>query len=344
MSVGRFIQIIEMMNSSNIDVNVLRVIKRNLERGEKYIQAFMSIEGSLHMLKEFLIGPDVEKLLEAIGCCTNLCFSSHEVTVKVINKIAPYLITFLNGNNIIVQEYSSICIGNMAYDCEICCTLLKRQGLLFTIIPLLQSSHQQIVRSCLFVLQNFSRYLNKNDIEKLTKEGILTIISKLLLSKLSSQSLLHDIYNILFHFTAHIESCKQYFHKEAIHLIALNHLKFFCLDQFKNVSIITTIVRILGNLTSSDDTFSTEILSHKYFEDCLSELLTSSFRHIRKEILWLLRNVFASCNRKFIWSNINVPSLINTLLLLHHRDDSANEALYILQDLSDPNPCRSSVL
>ncbi|XP_023209916.1 uncharacterized protein LOC111612870 isoform X2 [Centruroides sculpturatus] len=38
-----FIQIIEMMNSSNIDVNVLRVIKRNLERGEKYIQAFMSI-------------------------------------------------------------------------------------------------------------------------------------------------------------------------------------------------------------------------------------------------------------------------------------------------------------
>ncbi|XP_023231013.1 uncharacterized protein LOC111631051 isoform X2 [Centruroides sculpturatus] len=104
MSVGRFIQIIEMMNSSNIDVNVLRVIKRNLERGEKYIQAFMSIEGSLHMLKEFLIGPDVEKLLEAIGCCTNLCFSSHEVTVKVINKIAPYLITFLNGSNIIVQS------------------------------------------------------------------------------------------------------------------------------------------------------------------------------------------------------------------------------------------------
>lgn len=289
-------------------------------------------------MKEFLAGSDVEKLLEAIGCCINLCFSSHELTIKIINLVAPYLITFLHGTNPILQEYSSICIGNMAYDCHLCCTLLKQQGLVFTLIPLLQSSHQQVIRSCLFILQNFSKHLDSDDIEKLMKEGILTILSKLLLHKSTDPELYQDIYYVLFCLTAQIEICKQYFYKESFHCIALNHLKYFCLEQFKNISIITAIVRFLGNLTSSDNIFSCEIINHKYFEDCLIKLLSSSFRHIRKEILWLLQNIFASCDKQLVKSNINIPLLINALSTLLYKDETMKEALCILlHNLSNSN-------
>ena len=80
--------------------------------------------------------------LEAAWCITNLATGVHEDTLKVLKASAAYLITYLitylSGQHVQLQDQCAWALGNFSGDSQECRNILRAQGIVVPMVNLLK--------------------------------------------------------------------------------------------------------------------------------------------------------------------------------------------------------------
>ena len=83
-------------------------------------------------------GGDIDLQIEAAWCFTNLAGSTREYAVRVLKASGAYLITYLSGSNVLLQDLCAWTLGNLAGDCEECRRMMLDQGAVDPLVHLLK--------------------------------------------------------------------------------------------------------------------------------------------------------------------------------------------------------------
>lgn len=83
--------------TDNNTLHCLRSLRKAFAQGSELIHVFLRVDNGLRSIVKHLTGNNIENQLEAAWCVTNLSAGTHEDTIIVLKATAPYLITFLSG-------------------------------------------------------------------------------------------------------------------------------------------------------------------------------------------------------------------------------------------------------
>ncbi|XP_071442692.1 uncharacterized protein [Hetaerina americana] len=109
--------------------------------GEGFGEAFVKIDGALPALIRDLSGQDSTLQLRATYCCANLALDGMNVGLKVAKAAAPYLMTHLKGMNQILLEASLWAVGSLSGSGVPACKVLEVQGIYPQIITIMHRYH-----------------------------------------------------------------------------------------------------------------------------------------------------------------------------------------------------------
>ena len=84
----------------------LRNLRKAFAQGSALVETFLKVDdgGGLRSLVGCLTGSNTEQQHEAAWCVTNMAAGTHEHTMIVLKASAPYLISFLSGQNVQLQD------------------------------------------------------------------------------------------------------------------------------------------------------------------------------------------------------------------------------------------------
>lgn len=124
----------------------LRYLRNAFAQSSDFIQAFLDVDNALFTLVGYLTGSDTNLQLEAAWCVTNITANHYKNIMIVVKSTSAYLITFLKGGSILLQDQSAWALGNMAAESAEVREMLKMQGVIDPLINLVE------VKCCCAVL------------------------------------------------------------------------------------------------------------------------------------------------------------------------------------------------
>ncbi|XP_072024541.1 uncharacterized protein [Amphiura filiformis] len=319
---------------SNDRLSLLKTLKKMFAQGSGLVEAFLSVDNSLRCLVGLLSGTDPALQLEAAWCVTNLSASIHEHCLLALKHAAPYLITYLSGQNAVLQDQCCWALGNIAGDGPECRDTLLTQGALQPMVNLLESPVTSVVQSAAFALSNLARGPGAN-----TKLLIDAAIAPKLLHLLSSchdnLDLLSEVSWVLTYLTA---SGEHEVLLESLGIIPnlVSNLVNVATNHPNNGPTITPLVRCLGNICSGPEEYVTMAIQDGRLLPVISHLLKSEHRHVQKETLWALNNMTESegvCEQV-----VKLGVLANIVHHLHSTYDIKREAVVCLCNLAYRGP------
>ena len=116
----------------------LKRLRKAFAQGSELINTFLVVDNSLRTLVGHLTCSNAHFQLEAAWCITNLSTGMHEDTMKVLKASSPYLITYLSGQNVQLQDQCAWALGNFAGDSQECRDILQAQGIVIPMVNLLK--------------------------------------------------------------------------------------------------------------------------------------------------------------------------------------------------------------
>lgn len=289
---------------------LLRRLKVGLSLGDDYISAFYTNRNAMDVLMNVVLSNDACCQLEAIACVTNLSCGNHKATFRAVRMVAPYLVTFLNGDNHILQDHSAWALGNMASDCDKCCTWLTSQGICHALVKALETLHDQVLDSCLFALQTYTASPSA-DVECLVRLGVVYKLLDLL-KKGISPWLLSQLARVIFNVYSR-EDCSIVDHEETASLCGILAERLVTRARLgeQDVSTLTPLVRCLATFAACQDTLASIAAQSPGMAECLGGLLNSAYLHLRRECLWLVNNLAGAA--ALVWNEGNFDLSISCL-------------------------------
>ena len=116
----------------------LKNLQKAFSQGSELISAFLRVDNSLRAMVGHLTCNSAQFQLEAAWCITNLATGVHEDTMKVLKASAAYLITYLSGQNVQLQDQCAWALGNFSGDSQECRDILRAQGIVAPMVNLLK--------------------------------------------------------------------------------------------------------------------------------------------------------------------------------------------------------------
>lgn len=264
----------------------LRTLKQGLYDPLNAIQ-FMRITGSLQALVGHLSGRKALHQLEAAYICCNLATADEHACEAVATSAGPYLIQYLDCQNISLQMACLWTLGNLSSGSVKAFNILQAQGLLNRLINCLRNPHPEVIEGALYALCLMLRSYEfscdqRQEIASLAvgltccKEDVEWILYLLSCYSDCDQILLENFIP-----QKCVTALHQYAADAPIHLDTLSALRS-----------VTALVRTSANLCIEESgQAGIMILAHDSFPKILNDLLHASHPHLRKEALWLGQNL-----------------------------------------------------
>lgn len=316
-------------SGKNRSLEILHQIKKSICSGDEYIEAFFKIDGAFATLVSLLIGKDAQKQLEAAACLTNLACSSHKSCCKIAKRAGAYLVLFMNGDSLYMQDQCAWTAGNIVNDCYECFSILKAQGLLPALLKLLESSMSEVIHSATFALCACTKY---EDSDMMTLAGSATLAQSFLKVILQGGVNRGAIADASFglancYYLAGANNF-QNFTPDAADII-LNCLDRCTKESPIDILIATPLLRCLGYFGYQKNSVCEYISVHNFFNNVINQIMCSHYHHLKKELLWVLNNILVSEDLDMDYSTLN--NIINTIKsLLNPLDSALYEALYCI--------------
>lgn len=124
--------------SDKNNLTSLKNLQKAFSQGSEMISAFLRVDNSLRAMVGHLTCNNAQFQLEAAWCITNLATGVHEDTMKVLKASAAYLITYLSGQNVQLQDQCAWALGNFSGDSQECRDILRAQGIVAPMVNLLK--------------------------------------------------------------------------------------------------------------------------------------------------------------------------------------------------------------
>ncbi|KAL3858206.1 hypothetical protein ACJMK2_012808 [Sinanodonta woodiana] len=311
-------------------LTILQTLRQAFSQGTVFIDAFFSVDNSLHCLVGLLTGTDVDLQLEAAWCITNISAGTHEHALAIVKSAAPYLIIYLSSNNSMLQDQCAWAIGNLAGDGKECRSFLHAQGVVAPLVKLLQSPMPAVVQSSAFAISNIARE-SQEITRDIVKCGVIPLIPQYLTPKPEGRNILTEVAWVLTYISTSGEHTENLVRFGIMRLI-VDILVKLVTEQPLDGQAITPLMRCLGNICSGPDEYSLAACDNSRILHALSQYLSSSIRHIIKETLWVLSNMAGEPHVCQSVASEPLLSLITKNLSLGF--DIKQEALYVLCNIA----------
>lgn len=277
--------------SDKNNLNNLKILRKAFSQGSEMIGAFLKEENSLRALVGHLTCNNAEFQLEAAWCITNLATGVHEDTLKVLKASAAYLITYLSGQNVQLQDQCAWALGNFSGDSQECRDILRAQGIVVPMVNLLKCPVSTVVQSAAFALSNLARG-EQVVAEEMIRAGIAPLILNLLSPGKHTIDVVGEVAWVLSYLTAKPD-CVPVFVSGGIISILVSFLNSLAQESPHKSQVVTPMLRSLGNVVSGPDEYGALAMQSGELVIAMALYLQSSHRHIKKECLWVLSNLTA---------------------------------------------------
>ncbi|XP_068689862.1 uncharacterized protein [Montipora capricornis] len=277
--------------SDNNNLNNLKILRKAFSQGSELISCFLKEDNSLRAMVGHLTSNNAHFQLEAAWCITNLATGVHEDTLKVLKASAAYLITYLSGQNVQLQDQCAWALGNFSGDSQECRNILRAQGIVVPMVNLLKSPVSTVVQSAAFALSNLARG-EQVVAEEMLHAGIVSSILSLLTPEKHLVDVAGEVAWVLSYLTAKPD-CVPVFVSSGIITILVPFLNSLAQESPHNSQVVTPLLRSLGNIVSGPDEYGSLAMKSGELINALMLYMKSAHRHIKKESLWVLSNLTA---------------------------------------------------
>ncbi|XP_057296422.1 uncharacterized protein LOC130625358 [Hydractinia symbiolongicarpus] len=279
--------------SSNTE-DQLKYLRNAFSYTKDFVDAFLSVDNSLYSLVGYLTGPDSTLQLEAAWCVTNMSANDHEHMPMIVKATAPYLVTYLQSGSVLLQDQSGWALGNMAADGEEIRKVLKAQGVISPLISLVKSDTDGVIQSSLFALCNMAKSLPIIETDLLNSD-LLDTVQKKISDENTDLNIICELAWLLSYMSAEDSFCKVIV-KTGILRHVVHWLCKVRPHQQEYLFAVTPLLRCLGNLIGLDPNILIDIIlpyENGMLLPTLNTFLVSNKRHLIKESLWVLSNIFS---------------------------------------------------
>lgn len=311
----------------------LRLLKQAFAHGTTYIDAFLSEENALNTLVGIYTGTNSEHQVEAGWCITNIAAGTHNHAMTVMKFVAPYLASYLTGDNYLLQDQSSWAIGNLAGDSQECRNLIRSQGVVAPLIKLMQSQHPSVVQSAAFALSN----LAKESVE-ISREMVHGHVIPALLPHYTLRPDNMGVLSEVSWVFTHLASSGEFSEEMVKHGVLSQTVELLVQLAESQQTLVrdgvveTPLLRCLGNLCSGPDEYTTMACQNPKLLPALGTYLSATHRHIKKETLWVLSNLTSEPSA--CQTVLQSPLLPLILDQVPAAFDIKMEALYVLCNMA----------
>mmetsp|Transcript_35365 Transcript_35365/g.59088 ORF Transcript_35365/g.59088 Transcript_35365/m.59088 type:complete len:480 (-) Transcript_35365:1251-2690(-) len=263
----------------------LKQIRRLLSSSvEPPISDFLRL-GLVPLLLRFIAEPHAENRLEAAWCITNIATGTHEETAQVVCT-APYLISFLGGNDVVLQEQCAWALGNIAGDSEELRDTIQANGVVRPLTQLLRSKVPSAVWTAAWALSNVIKGPHAH-LEEFFDCGTVDVVLSLLAHSTDTKCLTEAAY-VVAYLAAHDDHFLRLLDAKGAISILAQRLGTF------STELLVPVLRAIGNVASGPNDLVDSLLHQPLLVDCLRTFLQSEIRSLKKEAAWTTSNVAGS--------------------------------------------------
>ncbi|XP_034251659.1 transmembrane and coiled-coil domain-containing protein 6 [Thrips palmi] len=260
----------------------LRTLKQALFNPMNAVH-FLKITGSLQALVGHLTGRKALHQLEAAYICCNLATANEHSCDAVANSAGPYLIQYLDCQNISLQVACLWTLGNLSSGSSKSFGILQAQGLSNCLINCLRNPHSEVIEAAVYAL---CLMLKSCEFSSDQRKEIASLAVGLKCCK-------EDVDWLLYLLSCNSD-CDQIFLENLIPqrciitLAGLARDAPINLDTLSALRSVTALVRTSANLCSEESgKAALMILAHDSFPNIFNNLLQASHPHLREEAQWL---------------------------------------------------------
>eukprot|EP00124_Ichthyophonus_hoferi_P003408 Ihof_evm1s293 gene=Ihof_evmTU1s293 len=314
----------------------LRDLRKLLARHTSLVNVFLDIPESVQLLLDLMMVPQENIQLEALWCVTNMSAGESEQT-KCMLQTSPILIGFLSGSSAQHQDLAAWALGNMAADGPDLRNVLLSQGILTSLASLLENSATppHVLEAVAFALSNLARGGNVHIEAFVEAKCVSAAIRqwKKCVALPGGPGVISELCWFLTYLTAKDKSvCANLVQDGLLPLLG------DVLATIKNCEFpaqaITPALRVMGNILSGDDQYTTVALSMPFFLPAITDALQSPYRYIRSEGMWVLSNITAGSNDH---AKVIASEDLSAFAVTALNDEPVvlEQALYVLCNLAD---------
>ncbi|CAG8677657.1 11355_t:CDS:10 [Funneliformis caledonium] len=319
------------LNNVNRDARLssLQDLSKYLVDPSDILRQFV-IEGDcIEILIKFLSSIDPAEQLQATWCITNIAAGPKEFVQKASLAI-PYLIPFLERENIPLQDQAAWAIGNIAIESSECRELLRKNGVLVPLIKLLDSKDVNLIQTACFALSNLARGPNAN-----LHEFFAAGINNRLIQHLETDEsfeVVSEVSWVLTYITSDDDNkYTAQLLNEGIAPLLVKHMR----PLLNHGPLSLPLVRTFGNIASGPDTNTDHLIRQPDFLPSMIQYIQSDCRPVKKESLWVMSNITATRRPEVLVKVFNagfIPILSN--IATHTNFDIRKEAAYSLVNIA----------
>ena len=279
--------------------------------------------------------------LESTWCLTNLCTDNTENIMKLIQKGIIEIFLFVAQNKFSqISEQAVWGLGNIAGDLDIHCRnkIIRSENSLkiLTNLYLDTKSNEKLKNNIIWVFSNLSRLKkdedsdNLNDLKMILKPILLILLQKFI--KTDQEEIKQEC---IMGLSPYVKSnlLPTFASLEFLNKLK-NYLKSQIISQNPKLYIISSILQILGTITSSEENKFTDNILATNFTISLQKLLSCSDKDIQQKVCWIFCNIAIGTESQKLHL-ISQNGLINNFIELVDKEhnDLGQEALWILCSL-----------
>ncbi|KAJ8663995.1 hypothetical protein O0I10_000271 [Lichtheimia ornata] len=249
----------------------------------------------MEALTHMMTGTEPDEQLQAVQTISNIAAGPHDLWIKSVSAV-PYMIQYLDSDNINLQEAAAGALGNMAAeelgdmtteDDEVRDTI-RKNGTIPPLVRLLDSTDPRLVQTTCFALANLAARASESQLHAFMAAGITPRLLRHLKDK--TPDTVTDICWVLSYMTAGSKEFRKEIMHQRIAPLLVENLR----DLAQHGPVVLPIVRTLGNLCGGPDEYTKALLAQDGFLFTILLLTHSEHRAIKKEALWALSNI-TSC-------------------------------------------------